>query len=178
MIITNQRFAGQLGKEELAAASIGMSIQNLLWYFLLGSATSVDTLGSQAYGAGNRPAVLGWCISAAVAISLMCVPLSLWLIFGQQIASTLFRQPPDIAQVWPLGHCIEPLLSLAFVLQSAFGQLHLAADDWDILPLVFTQPVAICVGHYHHEGVLCMIQQKKCPYDDDLIPAAIRSNKS
>jgi MATE family multidrug resistance protein len=42
---------GHLGREALAAASLGTLIFNMLWFFALGMTTALDTLASQ--GASN-----------------------------------------------------------------------------------------------------------------------------
>ena len=40
--------------EALAAASIGSTIFNLVWYFTVGASSALDTLGSQSWGAGGQ----------------------------------------------------------------------------------------------------------------------------
>ncbi len=47
-------FLGHLGTAELGAAALATAYNNLMWFFLLGFATALDTLGSHAYGAGDH----------------------------------------------------------------------------------------------------------------------------
>ncbi|GIL81054.1 hypothetical protein Vretifemale_10177 [Volvox reticuliferus] len=54
MTVIDQVFLGHLGTAELGAAALANSYTNLMWFFLLGFATALDTLGSHAYGAGDR----------------------------------------------------------------------------------------------------------------------------
>lgn len=82
----------------------------------VGISTALDTLASQAYGAGDRPGCLAWCVSATVVMSLIGLPMALGLLFAQPVAAVAFRQPPDLAQVraLPSQHralvfAIEPL---------------------------------------------------------------------
>jgi multidrug resistance protein, MATE family len=76
MVVTDQIFVGHLGTKQLAAAAIANTVRphdsnshhacgiqldvlttlhpqyfNLMWFFLLGMTSAMDTLGSQAYGA-------------------------------------------------------------------------------------------------------------------------------
>ena len=66
---------GTLGEEALAAAAIGITYFNLMFYFLLGVASALDTLASQAYGADDKAGVLSWCaptIQATERCTLYC----------------------------------------------------------------------------------------------------------
>ena len=51
---------GSLGKDALGGASIGITYFNLMFYFLLGVSSALDTLGSQAYGADDVDGVISW----------------------------------------------------------------------------------------------------------------------
>ena len=46
--------------DELAAAAVGTTYLNLLAFFLFGVATALDTLGSQAHGAGDHAQLVTW----------------------------------------------------------------------------------------------------------------------
>ena len=52
--------AGGLGEDALGGASIGLVYFNLMFYFLLGVVSALETLGSQAYGAGDVDGVISW----------------------------------------------------------------------------------------------------------------------
>ncbi|GLI60793.1 hypothetical protein VaNZ11_003027 [Volvox africanus] len=92
MTVTDQVFLGHLGTAELGAAALANSYTNLMWFFLLGFATALDTLGSHAYGAGDRRALVTWCITAAVLLSLLVGPLAVGMALGEVVARVLFGQ--------------------------------------------------------------------------------------
>ncbi len=52
--------AGGLGEDALGGASIGLVYFNLMFYFLLGVVSALETLGSQAYGAKDVDGVISW----------------------------------------------------------------------------------------------------------------------
>ncbi len=76
-----------------------MQIFNTFFEALLGIATALDTLGSQAFGAADRPALISWVLTSFVVLSVLCVPAAGVLLCGETIAATVFSQPPEIAQV-------------------------------------------------------------------------------
>eukprot|EP00884_Botryococcus_braunii_P007260 jgi/Botrbrau1/16535/Bobra.0327s0004.1 len=96
--VVNQMMAGSLGKEALAAAAIGTTWFNLMWYFLLGISTALDTLASQAYGAGDRPGCLAWCVSGGVVMSITGLPMAVGLFLAEPVAAIAFSQPPPLAK--------------------------------------------------------------------------------
>ena len=55
-----QMLVGSLGEDALGGASIGITYFNLMFYFLLGVSSALDTLGSQAYGADDVDGVISW----------------------------------------------------------------------------------------------------------------------
>ena len=75
MLSTDQIFLGHLGTEELAASALGLTFSNLMWFFLLGASTALDTLGAQAYGANNHAALVAVTFTSAVVLSLLCIPV-------------------------------------------------------------------------------------------------------
>jgi MATE family multidrug resistance protein len=52
---------------------VPLQLFNLLWYFLLGVGSALDTLASQSYGAADRAGVISWAITAAIVMSLFGV---------------------------------------------------------------------------------------------------------
>ena len=52
--VVDQAFVGHIGPAQLAAAALGNSLFNMLWFWLLGVSTALDTLASQAHGAGDH----------------------------------------------------------------------------------------------------------------------------
>jgi Na+-driven multidrug efflux pump len=53
-----------------------------MWYWLLGVASALDTLGSQSLGSGNASAVRSWTIVSAVVSVMISIPMILILVFG------------------------------------------------------------------------------------------------
>lgn len=72
---------------------------NICWSFVVGAATALDTLGSQAYGFGNPGGVLACCVSAVIVLMLLCVPLTLAMMAARPVAQMLFSQTPEGAAV-------------------------------------------------------------------------------
>lgn len=64
---------GKLGEDALAAGAIGITYFNLMFYFLIGVSSALDTLGSQAYGADDKAGVISWS-AAEVPLGLCIVP--------------------------------------------------------------------------------------------------------
>ena len=58
--VVGQIFLGRLGPSSLAAAALGNSYFNMVWYFVQGTSTALDTLASQAYGHGDCELVRLW----------------------------------------------------------------------------------------------------------------------
>ncbi|KAK9848573.1 hypothetical protein WJX84_001989, partial [Apatococcus fuscideae] len=99
LVVTNQILVGHLGATPLAAAALGITIFNAFFEGLFGIATAFDTLGSQAFGAADRAALLSWMVCAFAVLSALCFPIAGILLCGEPIAATIFHQPPDIAQM-------------------------------------------------------------------------------
>ncbi|BDA44364.1 probable multidrug and toxin extrusion protein 1 [Coccomyxa sp. Obi] len=99
VLVTNQIYAGSLGADALAAAAIGFTLFNLIWYFLLGVSSALDTLASQAYGAADRAGVISWAITAAIVMSAFGVPMAAALYYGEPIAIYMFRQNVEVAKL-------------------------------------------------------------------------------
>eukprot|EP00198_Chlamydomonas_reinhardtii_P010969 XP_001700306.1 predicted protein [Chlamydomonas reinhardtii] len=92
LVVTDQIFLGHLGTAELGAAAIANSYTNLMWFFLLGFATALDTLGSNAYGAGDRRALVTWCVTAALLVTVLVGPVAVGMSLGGLAASSMFGQ--------------------------------------------------------------------------------------
>lgn len=70
-----------------------------LFALLQGLSSAQDTLGSQAYGANDRPGVLSWSVTTAVCMSVLAVPMAVVLYFGDALAIGIFQQPREVADV-------------------------------------------------------------------------------
>ncbi|WIA36457.1 hypothetical protein OEZ86_007761 [Tetradesmus obliquus] len=97
IIITSQMFSGHIGTDELAAVALSNTWWNFCWYIILGVSTALDTLGSQAVGAGDKPALVVWTITSCFVLSLVTIPMSVSLWYGGEIARWFFGQGPAVA---------------------------------------------------------------------------------
>lgn len=72
---------------------------NFMFMAIMGVATALDTLGSQAFGANDKAMVLSWALTSSVAMGILALPIAIGLWMSDWAAVVLFLQPPDIAQV-------------------------------------------------------------------------------
>lgn len=99
LVVTNQMLVGRLGEDALAAAAVGITYFNLMFYFLLGVSSALDTLASQSYGADDKAGVLSWSIAAVSVMVVISGVIGVALWYGKFVALALFRQPEHIAQL-------------------------------------------------------------------------------
>lgn len=52
-----------------------MQIWNFAWYLVLGFATALDTLGSQAVGCGDKAGLRKWMAAGVLVLSLLTLPM-------------------------------------------------------------------------------------------------------
>merc|ERR1719199_64029 len=97
MGIVDLSMAGHLGKEELAAASLGTAFYNCVFYPLNGVAMAFDTYFSQSFGAGNFTAFGTWLIVGSIVLAGVAVPVTLVLIFCEPIMLALDMDPLLVA---------------------------------------------------------------------------------
>lgn len=83
----NMLGAGRLGKDNLAAVALANSFFNIVSYFVIGAATSIDTLVSQAFGRNDILECQQWLIRALMVFSAASLPLCGML----ALASPIFR---------------------------------------------------------------------------------------
>jgi MATE family multidrug resistance protein len=91
--VVGQIFLGRLGPQSLAAAALGNSYFNMVWYFVQGVSTALDTLASQAYGNGDCELARLWSIRAALVLSLVMIPATLVMYFSEPVMIHLFGLP-------------------------------------------------------------------------------------
>lgn len=77
--------ASRLSTEELAGVSLGITTSNIIGYAVFeGMATALDTLCSQAYGAGQTSMVGMHCIRFTIFIHIVALPIAaIWLLSPQ-----------------------------------------------------------------------------------------------
>ena len=75
-------------------------------FFIIGACSALDTLASQAFGAGDRPGVICWAVASTVVLSLMAIPMAALLYIADSVADVVFQQPPEICEVrFPFVPC-------------------------------------------------------------------------
>ncbi|EOA15865.1 hypothetical protein CARUB_v10007727mg [Capsella rubella] len=101
MGISARIFAGRLGSNELAAASIGNSSFNLVYALMLGMGSAVETLCGQAYGA-HRYEMLGIYLQrATLVLALVGLPMTVLYTFSYPIL-LLLGEPKKVSYMGSL----------------------------------------------------------------------------
>ncbi|KAJ4873873.1 MATE efflux family protein [Raphanus sativus] len=96
MSISTRIFAGHIGSQELAAASIGNSCFNLVYGLMLGMGSAVETLCGQAYGA-HRYEMLGIYLQrATIVLALVGLPMTVLYTFSYPIL-ILLGEPKTVS---------------------------------------------------------------------------------
>ncbi|CAN8325554.1 unnamed protein product [Cochlearia groenlandica] len=96
MSISARIFAGRLGSQELAAASLGNSCFFLVYGLMLGMGSAVETLCGQAYGA-QRYDMLGIYLQrATLVLALVGLPMTLLYTFSYPIL-VLLGEPKTVS---------------------------------------------------------------------------------
>ena len=90
MQVVTMAFVGQLGYRELAAAAVSTTYFNFMAAFMYGMSSAFDTLGSQAYGAGDVHLVNVWAVTAAVVLTITTVIFAVALWFAEPVAVVFF----------------------------------------------------------------------------------------
>jgi MATE family multidrug resistance protein len=85
MNIVDLAMVGQLGRDQLAAASLAIAYYNTFFYPLSGAAMALDTLLSQTYGAQQYVLYGQWLVSGCAVMSLMCVPVIIALLLSEAV---------------------------------------------------------------------------------------------
>eukprot|EP00878_Enallax_costatus_P038786 GHUV01044253.1.p1 GENE.GHUV01044253.1~~GHUV01044253.1.p1 ORF type:complete len:307 (+),score=86.41 GHUV01044253.1:179-1099(+) len=158
IIVTSQMFSGHIGTDEMAAAALSNTWWNLMWYILLGVSTALDTLGSQAVGAGDKEGLVVWSMTAAVILTLINIPMGAGIWYGDWVAQHLFGQGPEVVVLvkqfcrwllpglWPMvrkhGCCVlgaseqQQLLVVCMVVPSCSWVWHQCLLMWQrtVLP--------------------------------------------
>ena len=96
-------------------------------FFIIGACSALDTLASQAFGAGDRPGVICWAVASTVVLSLMAVPMAALLYIADSVADVVFQQPPEICEAsFPFAPCCAKYVcNLLGAARIGFYQGHL-----------------------------------------------------
>ena len=114
LLLVDSVFLGHLGTRELAAASLGSAYWSAIWYFMLGVSTALDTLASQAHGAGDAHAVRQWAIIASVVLLALCLPAAGLLCAAEWVVSAAFGQPAEVSAMVGV-YCVALIPGLPFL---------------------------------------------------------------
>ncbi|KAJ1492604.1 mate-domain-containing protein [Baffinella frigidus] len=87
--VVDLAMAGHLGKEQLAAASLGIAFFNFILYPLNGVAMAFDTYFSQAYGSNNHGTFGMWLVVGSAVLAILAVPVFCILFFCHDIMLAL-----------------------------------------------------------------------------------------
>ncbi|PNH04931.1 putative transporter C11D3.06 [Tetrabaena socialis] len=153
MVVTDQVFVGHLGVTELAAAALGNTYFNLMWFFLLGCSTALDTLGSQAYGANDYSSLLTWTYAGFIVLSVLCCFMAAGLWYAREVALYLFFQPEEVAaQVSVFCRWLIPGMwpMVAHDHEADIGHIDGEPDDWTDFLLPYKHESL--AGQHPHEG--------------------------
>jgi Na+-driven multidrug efflux pump len=97
--LVGQGFVGQYcSVEEFAAAALGNCFFNMVWYLVQGCSTALDTLGSQAFGGGDRRMVLIWSWRCAIVLCVVCIPCTVLMLFSEVIMRAVFGLPAHLCE--------------------------------------------------------------------------------
>ena len=88
--------AGLAAAASLAAAGLGSALHTVLLMMSLGLLLGMSPLVSQAFGAGDHPAVRRVLLQGLWLASIVSVPLVIYNLFGEDLAN-LFAQPAEVA---------------------------------------------------------------------------------
>ena len=94
--VVGQIFLGRLGASSLAAAALGNSYFNMVWYFIQGVSTALDTLASQSFGKGDTEGVRLWSQRAALVLSAFFVPAFILMYWSESVMLVIFGLQPEL----------------------------------------------------------------------------------
>eukprot|EP00730_Choanoeca_flexa_P014464 TRINITY_DN6334_c0_g1_i1.p1 TRINITY_DN6334_c0_g1~~TRINITY_DN6334_c0_g1_i1.p1 ORF type:complete len:538 (+),score=75.22 TRINITY_DN6334_c0_g1_i1:160-1773(+) len=111
---TDTAFIGQLGTKQLAGASLAQVVQMITIVYIYGASSALNTLGSQALGAGNPKLVGVWLQISFVVITILALPTMVALFYARPIVALVESDEEvlhfvdlfakwSILPVWPLA---------------------------------------------------------------------------
>eukprot|EP00727_Mastigamoeba_balamuthi_P010709 m51a1_g6260 hypothetical protein (469) ;mRNA; f:123911-125455 len=135
-------WVGRMGEVELAGAALGSMSMSIAMSAVIGLTTAVDTLGSQAYGAGNTHRV-GVAMQRGMAVVLaLALPLAL-LFWHMRPVLLAARQDPAVARLSAqYTRCLALCLVPAFFAQQVAHGLASAGRTAPMLALMGTATCA------------------------------------
>jgi len=91
MMATQLVYCGRISREALTSATIAVTLWNMFWMAITGAGGTMDTLGSQAYGAKDERAVKSWAILTTAVLFACCVPANAVLGASKELAIGMFH---------------------------------------------------------------------------------------
>eukprot|EP00045_Choanoeca_perplexa_P012931 m.143987 g.143987 ORF g.143987 m.143987 type:complete len:528 (+) comp16183_c0_seq1:201-1784(+) len=82
---TDTAFIGQLGTKQLAGAALAQVVMMVAVVYIYGASAGINTLGSQALGAGNPKLVGVWLQISLVVITVLALPTAIALLYAKEI---------------------------------------------------------------------------------------------
>ncbi|GBG34862.1 Multidrug and toxin extrusion protein 1 [Hondaea fermentalgiana] len=113
IINTDTAFLGHLGKKELTAASFGNTWNQFLSNIVFAPGYALNSLGSQAIGAGNPKLAGVWLQLAIFITTIMCIPVLAGYLLTKPVVALMVNSDgvPELAQefnnvsmlvLWPM----------------------------------------------------------------------------
>mmetsp|Transcript_71606 Transcript_71606/g.173422 ORF Transcript_71606/g.173422 Transcript_71606/m.173422 type:complete len:452 (+) Transcript_71606:82-1437(+) len=136
LCVTPLVFAGHMGRLPLAAASLGGSWFNIIYYGTVGAATSIDTVVSQSFGQGDIDKCRAWMRRSVLLFSTMSLFVCIALSAARDVFR-LFNLEPSIAE--PAADYVEALIpgTPGFILFVCLQKYQQAMN-------IMTPPVICC----------------------------------
>jgi MATE family multidrug resistance protein len=111
MMATQLVYCGRVSREALTSATIAVTMWNMLWMAITGVGGTMDTLGSQAYGAGDDSAVKSWAMLTTGILCASVVPATGILATSKELAISVFHA--DRARAPEIRDCAM-IMALSF----------------------------------------------------------------
>jgi multidrug resistance protein, MATE family len=117
MTITDDAFQGHIGTKQLAGVALAAMWMGVPSTFIQFSIQAINTLCSQAYGAGNNTLVGIWLQTAIVFAVVGAIPVMIWyLCVGHFISITM-----DDAETVAFGSQFAMIMALGLIPQYIYG---------------------------------------------------------
>jgi MATE family multidrug resistance protein len=128
MNIVDFAMVGQLGREQLAAASLATAYYNTMFYPLSGVAMALDTLLSQSFGAQQYVIYGQWLISGCAVMALMTLPVIGMLLLSEVILVGVGLDPDLASRAAQFVHFLIPgvLPNVFFMLFTRYLQVNVS----------------------------------------------------
>ena len=152
MMATQLVYCGRLGRDELSTATVSMTLFLMMWMAITGAGGTMDTLGSQAYGAGDARAVKSWAMLTTAVIVACCVPMNIVLSAAKEIAQGVFNL--DSAQAADVRACCLVLSIGLWPLALTLGVQKYLAVQRRVMAIGVTSLLTLVANIAFHEAFM------------------------